>query len=210
MYDAIVLAYGQGKRSGLSYNKVLYKTDGVTVLDKAIKPFIIDTDCQRIIVVLEEKDRDKIMQDPKIVFCDGGDERYKSVYKALDLVLEDHVMIHDGARPDICPEDLNDLKDALKEDDACLLANRVKDTVKKVKDGYIVTTVDRTDLYLAKTPQAFKTSLIKDAYRKAIGSGCIYTDDTQVLSAFNDTKIRVVESHGLNNKITYNGDLRYL
>ncbi len=209
-YDAIVLAYGQGKRMGLDYNKVLYKVDDKTVLDKALDLFKEDDDCQKIIVVLEEKARHLISQDQKIIFCDGGDERYKSVYEALKYVKEDYVMIHDGARPDIYIEDLINIKEALKEDDACLLASKVKDTVKKVKDGYIEKTIDRSDLYLAKTPQAFKADIIKDAYDKAIKSGDIYTDDTQVLNAFYDIKIKVVESHGLNNKITYKEDLRYL
>ena len=209
-YDAIVLAYGKGARLSLGYNKVLYKIEDETILDRAIKPFLSDVECARVIVVLEEKERSKIKSDDKIVFCDGGDERYISVINALKYVHSEYVMIHDGARPDICDEDLYDLKEALKTDEACLLASKVKDTVKRAKDGYVVDTIDRSDLYLAKTPQAFRTDLIKDAYDKAIKSKETFTDDAQVLKRFYDTKIKIVKAHTLNNKITYREDLDQL
>ena len=208
IYDAIVLAFGKGLRSGLGYNKVLYRlSDGMTILDKAIKPFIEDADCHRVIVVLEMDSRSLIYQDKKIVFCNGGKERFDSVLKALELVDSPFVFIHDGARPDIVAKDLNNLKEGLKEDEACILANRAKDTIKVVKDGYIEKTLDRNTIYLAKTPQAFKSAEIKEAYLKAAKDDHHYTDDCEVFQKYIEKKIRVIDSTNINDKVTFKEDL---
>ena len=206
-YDAIVLAYGKGQRSGLGYNKVLFPlSDKKTILEHALLPFIEDEECDKIIVTLEKESRSKIIAHPKIFFCDGGDERYKSVYEALRYVDSDHVMIHDGARPDITIQDLTNLKSCLKMEDACILASRAKDTIKVEVDGHIQKTLDRDHIYLAKTPQAFKSELIKDAYSKAMADGACFTDDAQVLELYTDSKIKLVECTTKNDKYTYQED----
>ena len=208
-YDAIVLAYGKGQRAGLGYNKVLYRLDdGKTILEKALEPFINDEDCQKIVVTLEEESRSKIISHPKIFFCDGGEERYKSVYAALSYVDSDYVMIHDGARPDITSQDLINIKECLLVEDACILASKAKDTLKIESDGYIQKTIDRTHIYQAKTPQAFKTKIIKEVYKKALADGTGFTDDAEVLECFTSSKIKLIEGTTKNDKYTYKEDFK--
>ena len=162
-YDAIVLAGGKGKRLDIGYNKVFYKMpNGKTILENALSPFLEDIECQRVIVAVSDEDLKKITFEKKMIFARNGKERFFSVYNALKEVKEEYVMIHDGARPYITSLDLNNLKETLKSEDAAMLGIKAKDTIKEVKDGYVLKTLDRDHIYLAQTPQCFKLSIIKE------------------------------------------------
>ena len=207
-YDAIVLAGGKGTRLNLGYNKVFYKMDnGLTVFENACKPFIEDEDCQKIIVVINESEVKDVFKHDKLVFVSNGKERFNSVYNGLMEVSSDYVMIHDGARPYITSVDIKHLKECLEVEDACMLALKAKDTIKEVVDGYIVKTLNRDHIYMAQTPQCFKTKLIKDAYMRGNAEKASFTDDASVLEKYYDTKIKMVDSTTNNNKITFISDI---
>lgn len=208
-YDAIVLAGGKGTRLNLGYNKVFYQMDnGNTVLENAYANFISDEDCQRVIIAVSDEDRKFLKYASKMVIVKNGTERFDSVFNALMEVKEEYVMIHDGARPYLTMTDIGNLKAGLMQDDACMLGLRSKDTVKEVKDGYVQRTLDRDHIYLAQTPQCFKSIYIKDAYSQAKKSKKHFTDDAAVFEEFYDEKIRMINSTTSNNKITFIDDLR--
>ena len=208
-YDAIVLAGGKGKRLDLSYNKVFYKMpNGKTILENALSPFLEDIECQRVIVAVSDEDLKKITFEKKMIFARNGKERFFSVYNALKEVKEEYVMIHDGARPYITSLDLANLKETLKSEDAAMLGIKAKDTIKEVKDGYVLKTLDRDHIYLAQTPQCFKSALIKEAYLKGYEDQGSFTDDASVLESYFKTKIKMVNSTTANNKITFIDDIR--
>lgn len=208
-YDAIVLAGGKGKRLDLGYNKVFYKMDNQkTIFENACEPFLKDDDCQKIIVVVSKEDEKYIKKEDKIIFTVNGKERFNSVYNGLKEVNSEYVMIHDGARPYITDEDIKHLKDILLNEDACMLGLKAKDTIKEVVDGYITNTLDRNKIYMAQTPQCFKSKLIKDAYSKAMRDSGSFTDDASVFEKYYDIKIKMVDSSNANNKITFIHDLK--
>ena len=208
-YDAIVLAGGKGTRLNLGYNKVFYKMDnGLTVFENACKPFIEDKDCEKIILVIADGEREDVFKNEKICFVSNGKERFNSVYNGLQVVDSEYVMIHDGARPYITSEDIENIKECLKEEDACMLALKAKDTIKEVVDGYIVKTLNRDHIYMAQTPQCFKSELIKAAYQKGLDDNGSFTDDASVLERYFDTKIKMVDSSTNNNKITFISDIK--
>lgn len=209
-YDAIVLAGGKGTRLNLGYNKVFYKLDnGLSIFDNACKPFIEDEECQNIIVVVSEEDKVNINYNDKMILVCNGKERFNSVLNGLKVVKSEYVMIHDGARPYITNEDITNLKHALMLEDACMLARASKDTVKRVIDGYIVNTINRKEVYLAQTPQCFKTDIIKEAYLNGELSNEVFTDDASVLEWYNPkVRIKIVESITNNNKITFIDDIK--
>ena len=207
-YDAIVVASGKGTRLNLGYNKVFYKLDeNTTILDMASRCFVEDEDCQNVIVVTNEEEFDLVKKNPKLVLVQGGKLRMDSVLNGLAKVKSDYVLIHDGARPYLDKHDLDNLKKALENEEASILAVKVKETVMVVDDGYINKTLNRNQIYLAQTPQGFKTSAIINAFQKAKGVNIEFTDDASI-AEYSGIKVKIVEGSYRNNKITYLDDLR--
>ena len=210
-YSCILVAAGSGRRSGLMYNKVLYKLDEQTVIEKSIEVFENDEDCQEIILVISEGEKElfeELNLPSKLRFAYGGTERKDSVYHGLESVASDYVMIHDGARPFLKMKYIEKLKEALLNHNAALLMVPTIDTSKRVENGYIVETLKREEIYNAQTPQAFKTSVIKEAYEKLIEDDRLTTDDAQVLEFYSDEKVKVIEGDYTNIKITTEEDIK--
>ncbi len=207
-YSAIIVAAGSGTRMHLGYNKVLYEMEkGVRVLDKSLQLFLSDPDCTQVIVVLSEADYD-IPLPEGVERAHGGATRAHSVLSGVNMAKESYVMIHDGARPFLRMEEVNKLKETLKEYPACFLATVEKDTIKEVKDGFVVRTIPREALYHAQTPQAFETELIRKALKKVMEDGISVTDDVQAVEYATDVKVKVVIGDESNKKLTVISDLK--
>lgn len=103
-YSVIVLAAGRGSRTNLDYNKVFYTFEnGQTVLNKSLSVFLSDEDCKQVVLVCADYEKDYVIEnylyDSRIQVVTGGQTRQDSVYNGLQIVDQDYVMIHDGARP---------------------------------------------------------------------------------------------------------------
>lgn len=210
-YSAIVLCAGKGSRSGLNYNKMLYSFNNRTVYEMTMDIFLDDPRCKQIIVVTKESeinDLKKLISSSKIDYIFGGKERQDSVYNGLQIVKEDYVLIHDGARPYLKMKNINDILDCLNENDACLLVVPVKDTIKMCQGDVVVETLPRPLLFQAQTPQAFKTELIKKCYQQGKDENYIATDDTSLVEHFTDVKVKTVLGDYNNKKITTPEDLQ--
>lgn len=209
-YSAIIVAAGKGTRTNLEYNKVFYPMNDTTVIQHTVQPFIDDADCEAIIMVIskhEEAMFQQHLQHHKIQYVKGGNTRQESSYNGLQVVTSEYVMIHDGARPFIQIEQLNALKQALLQDDAALLMVPVIDTIKEVKDGYVIHTPNRNNYQCAQTPQAFKTELIKACHEQARLSTNMASDDAMLIETYAKTPIKVVEGSYTNIKVTTPKDL---
>ncbi|MEG0736626.1 MAG: 2-C-methyl-D-erythritol 4-phosphate cytidylyltransferase [Longicatena sp.] len=211
-YSALIVAAGSGSRMGLGYNKLLYTFDsGETIIEKTVSIFLKDAQCTQIVLVISEEDREvfkKLFPQKDIVFTIGGDTRQESVYNGLKEVKEDHVMIHDGARPWLSQECLKRILDELSVHKACLLMVPVKDTIKEVVNGKVVQTFVRSNLRQAQTPQAFETKLIIESYEKAMRQGVVASDDAQVVELCSDEIVYEVEGSYENLKVTTIEDIR--
>lgn len=209
-YSAIVLCAGKGSRSGLTYNKMLYRFKNKTVYEMSMEIFLNDERCKQIVVVTKEEELDdlkKLILSKKIDYVFGGKERQDSVYNGLQVVKEDYVLIHDGARPYLKKENIDDILECLNKNDACLLVVPVKDTIKVCIDGNIVKTLPREQLVQAQTPQAFKTELIKRCYQKGKDKNYIATDDASLVEYFENIEVKAVLGSYSNIKITTPDDL---
>ena len=209
-YSAIVLCAGKGSRGGLNYNKMLYRFKNKTVYEMTMEIFLNDERCKQIVVVTKEEELDdlkKLISSKKIDYVFGGKERQDSVYNGLQVVKEDYVLIHDGARPYLKKENIDDILECLNKNDACLLVVPVKDTIKVCIDGNIVKTLPREQLVQAQTPQAFKTELIKRCYQKGKDKNYIATDDASLVEYFENTEVKAVLGSYSNIKITTPDDL---
>ncbi|MDO4940705.1 MAG: IspD/TarI family cytidylyltransferase [Erysipelotrichaceae bacterium] len=203
-YDVVVVAAGKGIRSGLNYNKAFFVMDNnKTLLENSCKLFIEDEDCQKVIVVTSEEYLDKVFKHNKVITCLGGSLRKDSVYNGLKNVTSEYVLIHDGARPNLNINALNKLKDVLVSKGNVILAHQAIDTVKEVVNEKIVKTLDRKNIYLAETPQGFKTEFIKYCYEHC--ENIEFTDDASLVESLG-YDVYIVNDEYNNKKFTYKED----
>ena len=213
-YSLILLCAGSGKRTGLKYNKIFYKINNQTVYEMNISHFLEDNRCKQIIVVTKENEIDDIrtlVNDSRIEYVFGGKERQDSVYEGLQKVKENHVFIHDGARPFVDESIIERTYQAVKEYRACVAGMPSKDTVKIVDENdFAVNTPERRFVWCIQTPQVFETALIRHAYFKLMENEeneIGITDDAMVVERMENCAVKLVEGSYENIKITTPEDL---
>ncbi len=207
-YSCVIVAAGKGSRMNLGYNKAYYMLDDKCILEHTIKAFKDDHDCKEIIVVCDIDDFKAHIKDDDVILASGGATRSDSVYNGLQKVSYEYVMIHDGARPYVSSKILDDTKQCLSKHNACLAMVDCKDTIKKVIDNKVVKTYDRSTLKNAQTPQSFKTSLIIEAYQKAMADNFVATDDASIYEVYGKDDVYVIEGSYDNIKITTIEDIK--
>ena len=199
-YDVVIVASGKGQRANLGYNKAFYKMkDGRTVLECSASLFIEDEDCKNIIVVTNEEYIEQVFKNDKVICTIGGKERRNSVENGLNLVQSEYVLIHDAARPFLNKLSLEELKKELETSGACILAKKATDTIKVVENNKIIKTLDRNSIYMAETPQAFKSDLLKKCYKES--ENIIFTDDASLVESLG-FEVSIVEDKFNNKKLT--------
>ncbi len=199
-YDVVIVASGKGQRANLGYNKAFYKMkDGRTVLECSASLFIEDEDCKNIIVVTNEEYIEQVFKNDKVICTIGGKERRNSVENGLNLVQSEYVLIHDAARPFLNKLSLKEIKKELEISGACILAKKATDTIKVVENNKIIKTLDRNSIYMAETPQAFKSDLLKKCYKES--ENIIFTDDASLVESLG-YEVSIVEDKFNNKKLT--------
>lgn len=192
-------------------SKLLLKINGKTVLERSVNAFLNISDVDEVIVVAREKDIpafSDILTDERVSFVVGGDTRQQSMMNAVDVIGDCKlIIIHDGARPLIKSEDIENTIRAAKENKAAAVGVFVKDTVKVVdKNGFVVSTPDRSTLFAVQTPQIFDFELYRNAAQNAREKGLDFTDDCQLVESFNQ-KVKTVVGSYSNIKITTPDDI---
>lgn len=136
----------------------------------------------------------------------GGATRSASVRAGLAAVPTEAavILVHDAVRPLASPELFGAVVAALEAEgvDGVVPAVPVSDTLKRIKDGEVVATLDREDLVAVQTPQAFTAALL----RKAHASGEEATDDACLVEGIGG-RIRTVAGNPGNLKLTRPEDL---
>lgn len=208
---AVILGAGSGTRMKSEKNKMLLDICGKTVIERSVENFLNLSDVDEIIVTVREQDVDefsKLLTDERISFVIGGSTRQQSVKNAIETIDDaELVIIHDGARPLVLEEDIDSTIKAAYEFGSAALAVPVKDTVKVVdKNGFVISTPDRSTLFAVQTPQIFKFDLYKSALEKATADGREFTDDCQLLE-YAKQKVKMVVGSYENIKITTPEDI---
>jgi 2-C-methyl-D-erythritol 4-phosphate cytidylyltransferase / 2-C-methyl-D-erythritol 2,4-cyclodiphosphate synthase len=139
------------------------------------------------------------------VCISGGHTRQASVANGLELVHSSRVVVHDAVRPFATRADVHAVVDALAEADGAIVAVRVEETLKRVDDHAVNETVDRTSLWRAQTPQAFRVDTLNAAHRWAARDSFVATDDAQLLERYGG-KVVAIEGRSTNIKLTYPED----
>lgn len=212
--SAIIVAAGKGSRTGLGFNKVLAGLGGITVLERTIRAFTGSGLIRDIVLVISRDDEEKVREiisdlDFDIVLAYGGSERQESVYNGLEKLSPDTdiVLIHDAARPFVDAGIIARCIEGARHHGAACAGMPVKDTIKITDpEGYILETPDRSFVWSAQTPQAFKRETIVKAHERAVADGITGTDDAMLAERIG-IKVRMVEGSDRNIKITSREDL---
>jgi len=218
-FESILLAAGSGKRFGLEIPKQFCEINkNYTVIEKsleAIAPF-----CRKIVLMLPEdfepnklvlsrlEEKAKV-HNSKLCFLKGGSTRQSSVNKGFAEINSEYVFIHDGARPLVHKNDLQELLQNTLKYKAALLASPINDTIKQTKDNFIQKTIPRQHLWAAQTPQAFDRLIFQRALEMAQKQNFQATDDACLVENLG-FPVKIVEAYHLNFKITFQQDLDLL
>ncbi len=210
---AIIVAAGRGKRLGSSLPKQFLKIRGRTMLEMSVEAFEKNHRIDEIFVVanpeyseLTGKLCEKFSKVTRIV--KGGKERQDSVAAALDLICEPAggiVLVHDGARPFVSDDIITAVAEAAADCGAAVPAVQAKDTIRQ-RSGEKSRTLQRENLFCVQTPQGFRTSLLKEALKKATEDGFLGTDDASLIERLG-INISMVRGEEKNRKITTKEDL---
>ena len=208
---ALVVAAGRGTRFGGTVPKQYLPLGAATVLRHAAASFTQHPRIAGVQVVIRDEDRAIFAAAtaglPLLPPVPGGAERQDSVRLGLEaLVSHDpsRVLIHDGARPFPGSQLIDRVLDALDQAPAAIPALPLGDTIKRVENGVIRETIDRSQLWRAQTPQGFHFGPILAAHRAATGR--MLTDDAAVAEAAGIAPVVVGGSED-NLKVTTANDL---
>jgi 2-C-methyl-D-erythritol 4-phosphate cytidylyltransferase/2-C-methyl-D-erythritol 2,4-cyclodiphosphate synthase len=182
---ALIVAAGRGSRFGGTLPKQYCPLGGRTVLRRTVLAFLGHPRITSVLVAIHPDDRmlyDEAVGDLGLAEpVAGGAERQDSVRNLLTKLAagpEDAVLIHDGARPLVSAALIDRAIAALAARPGAIAALPIRDTVKRAEGGIIADTIDRTHLWRAQTPQAFRYGAILDAHRQC--EGLDLSDDASV------------------------------
>lgn len=212
---AVIVAAGRGVRAGGGAEGALPKQyrsiGGEAVLTHTLRAFAGHDAVDVVLAVICDTDRalydaasaglgDKLR--PAAI---GGATRQESVRAGLEALAPaapERVLIHDAARPFVGAGLISRVVQALDDHDAVLPALPVAETLKRADDGRVTSTVDRTGLWLAQTPQGFRFQTIRDAHAKAAASaGTGFTDDAAI-AEWHGVEVAIVDGDRANTKLT--------
>ena len=246
MYNiAVILAGGIGARVGGGIPKQLLPLqDGKSVLEHAVDAFEQSPCIDEVCIVMHP---DYIAHAEQMLLANawqkvrhiipGGKERWESsvnairVYYGLNVERlkfkdeaynhqnEVNLLLHDAARPYVSQEIIARVCEALEQHEAVTVAIPSTDTVYEMVNGQVASIPARSTIMRAQTPQAFRLSLIAEAYTKALGvdtlseEACVAcsllaTDDCGVVHGhMSEVPIYIVEGEEQNKKITFKEDI---
>jgi len=220
-FFAVIPAAGRGLRMALSTPKQYLQIGGACVLEHSLAGFLAHPRLKHLVLALSADDPYwatlPCASNPRIATVTGGGERADSVLAALRQLAamgaqaDDWVLVHDAARPNLAPADLDRLLGTLADDDiGGLLAVPARDTLKRAgADGRVDGTLCREQLWHALTPQMFRFAPLYQALAGALAAGVAITDEASALE-WAGFRPKLVEGRWDNLKITRPQDLELL
>ncbi len=213
---AVIPAGGTGKRMGADVPKQFLPLGGVPMLLHSLRAFDRAPSVDAVILVVPREEQQRaltiverygVKKVQKVVA--GGKTRQQSVYNGLKETDPDVeiVVVHDAVRPFVTVDLIEQSIEAARKGEGAIVAVPMKDTPKQVgPDRQIRKTLDRTELWLAQTPQTFRQDLLLKAYRKAEVEHLHATDDAALVEQLGHT-VMIVPGNWQNIKITSPEDM---
>lgn len=214
---ALIPCAGTGSRAGAALPKQYQRVAGQPMVMHTLAAFAATPGIENIVVVVAPGDSffddlsatlAALNATISVAIC-GGNTRAESVFNGLNYVLAlagrpgDWVLVHDAARCLITPAQITSLIDACWGDEVGgLLAHRLADTLKSETLARVAGTVDRSDKWLAQTPQMFRIGALQAALRDV---GTAVTDESSAMEAMGFNP-KLVPGSAQNFKVTYPED----
>lgn len=218
MTTAIILAAGKSSRMGTGVDKAFLSLVNRPVVAWSLMAFERAASVDRIVLVVR---KDQIVASKAVAkmfgisklqaVVAGGTRRQESVAAGLTACEPDTqtVLVHDGARPCVTPELIDEMAAAVRKAPAAAPGRPVSDTLKNCAKGLSVTkTVSRDRLWTVQTPQAFQYQALRDAYRQ-LDAKTEVTDDCQA-AELAGIPVKIVENFAPNFKLTTPADMQLL
>lgn len=205
---AVIVAAGSSQRMG--QDKLKLSIGGMSVMERTLRAFESCEEIHEIIIVTRE-DRLQEMADlgaqcgitklKQVIL--GGSTRAGSSLAGVTAASRKSTLIgiHDAARPLVTPDGISAVYQAAKKHQAAAPVLPLKDTIKEMKDGKLVSTPPRENMAAVQTPQVFQADLIRAALSEAVQKELPITDDCSAVEAMG-IPIEAVEGWEENIKIT--------
>ena len=215
-YTVMMPAAGSGQRMAAGYNKLFLQLNHKPIIIHTLLVFEEDPACKGIILAVKPDERKEIqsMLDQfgisKIKsIVNGGTERQYSVAACIEAHADKGiVLVHDAARPFLERSVIANLVQKATDFGAAIAAVQPKDTMKIAANGVVEKTVDRENLWVVQTPQAFQYDVLKEASELAIRDGFLGTDESMLVERLGHP-VQIVESTYENVKMTTQEDLAF-
>lgn len=212
---AIIPSAGSGKRLGKKIDKPFVKLGGKPIIVRTLEAIAASKDIDAMVIAVH---RSRIAQAEKLIrryrvrkvldIVAGGRMRSDSVRNCVKAIGPgyDIVLVHDAARPFIEAGIIARCIGAAKKFGGSIAAVPVTDTL-KLSDAKlrIIRTLDRSRIYRAQTPQAFRIDIIRKAYG---GIKRVMATDDSALVELMGRKVKIVAGSYRNFKITTKEDLK--
>lgn len=196
---ALIVAAGQGERSGLGLPKQYALLKGLPMVRHSVERFLSHPDIVKLWVVTRPGQEDQLhnalhgLQGYEVV--GGGDFRQDSVKNGLLAIAAaggaNNVLIHDAARPFLTDVIIDRLLTSVEQEKAAIPVLPAIDTTINITDGYAADTLDRDTLWRVQTPQIFDFDKLLNAHQHW-PEGRNATDDAQIFKAAGH-KVAVVQ-----------------
>jgi len=215
--DAVIVSAGKGHRFMEGMKKQFHFLAEKPILAHTLDKFESCPLIHSIFLVVGQEDMDFCLKEiiekyryRKISqIVPGGKRRQESVKNGIDALPKevDIVAIHDGVRPFVTKEMIEESIHSAMRFGAVVMAMPVKETIKMARsDGTVLKTLDRESLWQIQTPQTFQANVIKEAYDKATEDGFIGTDDASLVERLG-VNVHILPGSYTNIKITTQEDL---
>lgn len=213
---AILVAAGRGERLGGGRPKAFLPLAGRPMLLHAARAFEAASTVDAIVGVVPGEELESAhamlagLRKLKRLVA-GGKRRQDSVLEGMKQVpagFDGIVLVHDAARPLVEAALIDSVATAAREHGAALPTVPIVDTVKRVRHGCVVETVDRSELGAAQTPQGFRYELLARAYEAAFRDGVTLTDEAMAVERLGE-RVANVPGSPRNRKITTREDLEW-
>ena len=212
---AIIAAAGAGRRMKADRPKQFLALEGVPILVVTLRKFDASPLIDHIVIASPREAVDEVRQMvdeagliKPVTVIEGGERRQDSVASAMGHLGTgtDLVAVHDGVRPFVSLEEIEQVIAVASVNGAAILAIPITETVKEVERDVVKSTLRRENLVLVQTPQVFQAQILHEAFDSARRDGYYGTDEGSLVERLGHP-VFLVRGSERNIKITRPTDL---
>jgi 2-C-methyl-D-erythritol 4-phosphate cytidylyltransferase len=212
---AIIAAAGFGRRMKTDRPKQLLALNGTPILVHTIRKFDGCPAITYIIVTAPRESSEEVTDlvnsagfKKSVTVIEGGERRQDSIAMGLQQLHPgtDIVAVHDGVRPFVSIEDIENVVRQAAQSGAAILGVPIVDTVKQAEREFVESTLTREHLIVAQTPQVFRTEILQQAFERAATDEYYGTDESSLVERLGHP-VAIVRGSERNIKITRPSDL---